>query len=340
MAANLSLKQEPYEAGDVTQTSPASRIASNLEKNHFNLEKLSDEECLELSSQCGNFYAAFIQKLIGKNNNKSDSTKLPEALRLKLEKIQKAVEKHSQIQHTKLQIEPKDALGILTQAFPHTLSEFTSDEKPKINFQELSTGFYAISLPSKFFDRLYKNSGAQAVAVIVPNGISFVMLRESYGNAQAYLKHNLPHESHHIAWSHCKAENLIECDEPDPTIKKAPPPYQDELVATICSNAKIHGHLQFSGAQRAELSKEKKPQLDYIDEKVVLLYDLLNPNQSESLNDLITRTGHQTQEMLLPVLLAKNFDELLQNLQRFATILKKKAPPTEEYRSNGWGSVG
>lgn len=341
-----SLIPDEIETGSDSSEPISGQVKNSTDADQFDLETLDDDQCIGLSSIFGTAYSAFIDKLTGKSGQSPDITGLPPKLQAKFKKIIAAIEKNAQIQHAKMKLENLDALAILGQAFPAGIRELSDQEKKQVTLQEISPGFYAIFIPSRLYRRLYKNSTAsQAVAFssMSESIISFIILQNEYQNKNEI---NMAHETHHIAWTFCKRENIPQSDEKDPIIRKAFLNFQDELIASACSNDLIHGHLISMKSLPPQVAAENEKQIEYCMAMMVKINNLLDIYETDNLNELIKLTDRQPKEMLLPIILAGSFEELFRNLERYISILKNKLPKTqpgsENYKEglDGWSTTG
>lgn len=299
----------------------------NLNPLTLDLKNLSDQEILELSTALGKQYSDYIKQLTGDNSNGIDLSELPEFFQNTFQQIFKSYEEKADITNTLVKSGDIDKIGFLKIGFPEKIKHLSEDSISQIEINELSPGLYSLSMPTAIYEQLM-GRGTQAVAVKGPYDISFIMVQDVYSNNKA---ENVPHETHHVVWGHAKKNKIIESNEPSPIVRKIFLNFQDELMATIASNGPmLHGHDQLTPTKRVELIKEHPEEYKFIKGKMSEFYNL-----AEDFNNWKREAGIKTTDALLPIFMAKNFDELINNFKKFKEIVVEKGKEQEKPKDNG-----
>jgi|GEM_PF-6744787 len=268
------------------------------------------ERLLEDAShrQAGECYARTIEALIsgGKNELASNNPMLSDLTK----NAQIALER----QQIKFVSGKYSAKRLLESSFPKERIvglEGATLENP-------STGIVLVRIPRRALEKLHP--GARAVAVFSNSHIPFVLIAD-YDDKQITQiedEENLPHEVHHIVWRAGRANELIGATEEDPERKRLFLSFINEVVATMVSNGKLHGHCQ--GMELTDELIEANELLSEIDEQ-------------------LKRTDYKKTDLIIPLLEAKNMKELVTVLGKIKSELKNIAKPEAVPTNGGWTSI-
>ena len=293
-----------------------------------------EKENLEDSEKFGIFYKSLLNEALG--NGETDTTVLEgsnERTRALADSITLTAREYKHKEHLLASVKSMQGLDFMQQAFPQNEALESAD----IELQELSEGIYAVSIDTDSFSKIYNNS-SQAVAIKVPDGVSFIMIRKYGEESEATKrdkKENIPHEVNHLVWNYLKKDKIVQCDEEDPEVNKAYQMYQDELAAKLVSDGALisYTHLQIvSPEERARLQNDNPTIVEQIKAKQIELNNVLE--------EIGSRGGSQVKKdaLLLPLIRARNFYELKQALLNTRNIIPQVEQTTQQSNSS-WDSV-
>lgn len=306
-------------------------------------EHAEEDRYLEDARAMGDYYVGVIKNLTGGREDMPTIATAGEAVGSQADAMRQSVETHRQLQHALATEKDMNARQLIDQAFPEAVYDETLSDPSKYRMQEISQGIYAIYIDTDMYNKLMP--GSQAVAVRVPNGVSFLMVREYGDSVDEGLKardiaENIPHETHHIAWGFMKKDGIVQSRESDEEIGKAFTMYQDELVAKLCTDGEMisYTHLSVIGSeQREQLKKEAPDTVDQIFAKTGAMNEILI-----GIERLRQRTDIRKQDLILPSMTAKTFDELEATLSRMRSIMEQRVQPEEDKSarsSGGWDFI-
>jgi hypothetical protein len=307
-------------------------------------ELLSDEKYLENSRQMGELYVTVIQSLIGQaelDESQLDTTDPTVASRIL--KMKTSVDAHRERQRLLVELNQLTKEDILRPALSR-LSEAQAQEviqTATYRVEETSPGMYVIYMD---WQSMGKITSGQALAIQHPDVVSFIMIREIPDKPEFMannLRENLPHETHHIAWSFQKWDEIVKYAENDEELRKAFAMYQDEILAKMSSEGGLMGYSHIkvcSDEYRTELAAQSPEKIKLIEETVGKLNDIL----WDEIEPLLADTDINRHDLIYATMEATNFDELEANLQRMKNIIDqqpRKIRQSENDSSGGWGSI-
>ncbi len=161
--------------------------------------KQSPEHQLEQLRYFGEQYRHLIDHLLNAQEESLSGKSDPS-----IKKIEQGASAFTSQQIQKQTEKNLDARGFLEQSFTtQEQQRLIGENLDKFRLEMLSPGVYAVHLDPKFMRQL--RPGAQAVAVKVREGISYLVLQDwSVADEKdakafdAYRKENIPHETHHL----------------------------------------------------------------------------------------------------------------------------------------------
>lgn len=284
-----------------------------------NRSEESPERRMEKAHEFGEQYVSILDVAIGKKPAGSLSL-MPLA---KENQILLDAMRTFQEEQRKLQEEQKlDARGLLRQAFPDAEQQRLLEGNGKFRLEELSPGLYAVMINPDLFVELM--GGAQAVAVKIRNGVSFIIVPEfeAHSDFQKNMDENIPHETHHLIWDAAIVSGAFQSSESDADFRKGFMMFQDELIARASSNGGLGGysHITLLSPQaREDLERVSPGKSEAILERVGGLNRFL-----EKLNTIIMeRDGVAKKDLLQVIVTSKTFDELEDGLQKMKLLIEK-----------------
>lgn len=206
---------------------------------------------------------------------------------------------------------------LLQEALP----EASLSETAAAKIDNPSTGIVILKLGYSDFKKLRPKSRACAsfrnpdLAFVLSPGLGDKRNREFLEREE---EENLPHEIHHIVWRMGAGLDLLGEREIDAERKLMLNVFVDEVIATVVSDGKLHGH-----CQRNRLTEE-----------LIRANELL-----EDIDDLLKRTTFRKTDLIRPLLELKSMEELIQLLTRVKEQLEKIATPRQNPEGNGWTSI-
>ncbi len=227
-----------------------------------------------------------------------------------------------------------DAHGLLQQAFQGEVHHRLLEERTRYYLDELSLGIYLVVVDSDVFSKLM--SGAGALAVKVPNGISFIMIPCFPKNPtfqERMMEENIPHETHHLIWWAASDSGAFQNNESDTDFRKGFQMFQDELIARASSDGGLGGysHISLLSPQaREDLERACPGKATAILDRVGVLNEFL-----EELDDVIVRSERVIKKDLLrAIITSRTFDELEASLRKMKLLIERfpiKEPPVLEH---------
>lgn len=293
-----------------------------------------NEASPETNEKFGSFYSSVLKEALGEGS--ADTTILEgcdEQTKALGDTITLATREYRHKDHLLASVKQMDAAAFLSQAFPQTEALAAA----KLDLQEVSEGIFMVSIDTDSYSKIY-NTNSQAVAIKVPEGVSFVMVRQYENPSDTTRKEreeNVPHEINHLVWNTLKKEGIVASDEEHPEFQKAFLMFQDELAAKLVSDGGLisYTHVRLmSDEQKAQIEKSDPGLLQQITEKQTGLNDIL-----ADIEKRLKHTGESKASLLLSLLKSKNFSGLQTTLEKLRYSLPIPQPPVAQ--STGWNTV-
>jgi len=280
----------------------------------------SPDKLLERAREFGEQYAGIIDVAIGKRT--ADSlllTPLVKENKILFTAMQSFRQKQSELQNER----NLDAQGLLYQAFQSEEQRHLLEDTTRYRLEELSSGIYSVMIDPNLFSKLM--SGAEALAVKIPGGVSFIIIPNFQSHPEfqkRIIEENVPHETHHLVWDAAIDSGAFQSGEVDTDFRKGFMMFQDELIARASSDGGLGGysHITLLGPQaREDLEKASPGKADAILDRVGLLNEFLY-----ELNTVIMKSEKVTKKDLLQVIVtSKTFGELEVGLRKMKLLIEK-----------------
>lgn len=301
---------------------------NNFSQEHSNE---SQKNTFESSKEYGAIYASYINSLIGKENVIE-----AENLEGNFSEFVKTGDQYFQAQSERFKEIGGTAEALLSK-LPGISSEDLADTS-KFELSEPYSGVFILKIDEKLLTKIQPN--ATAVAVKVPEGISFVLvpIYDNQDTNEMIWKENIPHEVHHLFWKGIMDSGLLVRRETDPDFQKAFAMYQDELIARMCSNGGLSGysHLSLLDPESKDNFKRQNPENF---ERITEIVSSLNDFLSDLSNEMRVREI-KGESLIGAVSKSKSFVELesaLDECREF--IIKQPITNPDKTVSTGWDFV-
>ncbi|NTU74067.1 hypothetical protein HGB07_08055 [Candidatus Roizmanbacteria bacterium] len=328
-----------------TQLTPKSEALPILQKDTLipqNAENRNILSSLEKSRIAGDYYVDLIHRSIGRSEgNKPNISSLDQDDQNLLLNIEKSASVHQTEQKVMKELRGWGAKDILMQAYSGTAREQLIQDGSQYTLIETSNGMYQLLVDSHLFEKL--RPGVQGLAVKVPNGISYIMIRDYKNKSNEFIRReqeeNIPHETHHVIWGFARQDKLVETQESHPEMSKAYSRFQDELLAKACSGGSLVGysHLSMMDAKALAEFTQKNPEL------CQEIY-----SQTNAMNTYLVDVSRTIQncenvvdsDIILATMKSRSFDELRNNLQELMVeINQQPKKPAATPLPSSWNVV-
>lgn len=262
-------------------------------------EELSLESFAERAKILGHFYSSVVKRVAG---IVEEDPKVNPGFEPFEESILESVRSNAKRQEQLLQI--MSARDVLEQRFNTPEQKQLLEDESVYRMVQVNPGIVVIYMPKPLFQSFFQ--GAQAVAVNIPQGVSFAIIPEhdDPGFMKKHIQENLPHELHHIVWRFLQSDKVVSYEEQDDVWESAYAMFQNELIARLCSDGPVGA---YSGADES-----RKDILDVVG----LLNTLL-----EEIEEMRLKTAVLKVDIIGAVIEARNFSGLQRNLLRMKEFI-------------------
>ncbi len=291
-------------------------------------EKNEHESTPEARRQFGEAYRSIIEGATqGKLAEIKESLSLlPESQRQLLEGIYESMVNGLADNERVFRQQAFTSTTLLEQAFNDPTTEAIRADQDRHELLTLSSGLYGVAVNPHDFKTLYPHD-AQAVAIKVKEGVSFMLLQRSEN--ERFQRDNVVHEAQHLLWQYPIAAHSTNNAESDPVARKEFEYYRDELLATAVSGEYLHAYVPSQRTTNAD-GRLQQELLDI----VIDLYDTIKDINSE-----IGNSSVEYSDLIQSFLEAGSFAEIRTTLQAALIEIqqaKGTSTPRESTDQNPW----
>ncbi len=311
------------------------------------LERLdpNDREYFLASRVIGEAYFQIIRSLT-KNSEPKIPEGLPEDARKIFNGILQAL-KISQIRQDKIYKDKGwQAFDFLKSILPEEKHSLLQKNLDKYKIIRYNQGLFALIIDPEVYQKFFGARSAQAMAVKIQDGISFIIIPafdsqqdDPHGYQARHLEENIPHETNHVISFFAERERAVECSEQNRELRKGFLLYREELLCRLCSGGTIGGydHVRLNeGSQRSLLSEQEPETLAQLDLMHTTLLNLCGKISATYQDSSVKKT-----DIIYSVMRAKNYSELIENLERIKKIIDQTTTVREQELIDGtvWSFV-